>query len=71
MGGHRRDQSDSHVPLRPCSDFSVEGHELQVRKKLVYSLTQRFIALKKKISKEKYNFRSLKPAMRSCFDQKS
>uniref|UniRef100_A0A1I7XEW5 PAP2_C domain-containing protein n=1 Tax=Heterorhabditis bacteriophora TaxID=37862 RepID=A0A1I7XEW5_HETBA len=31
MGGHRRDQSDSHVPLRPSADFSMEGTELQVR----------------------------------------
>ncbi|RCN38674.1 hypothetical protein ANCCAN_15399 [Ancylostoma caninum] len=31
MGGHRRDQSDSHVPLRPSADFGIEGTELQVR----------------------------------------
>ncbi|GMT32212.1 hypothetical protein PFISCL1PPCAC_23509 [Pristionchus fissidentatus] len=34
MGGHRRDQSDSHVPLRPSGDFSCasnDGFELQVR----------------------------------------
>ncbi|GMR30630.1 hypothetical protein PMAYCL1PPCAC_33483 [Pristionchus mayeri] len=33
MGGHRRDQSDSHVPLRPSGDFSCasnDGFELQV-----------------------------------------
>ncbi|EYC45115.1 hypothetical protein Y032_0438g1475 [Ancylostoma ceylanicum] len=31
MGGHRRDQSDSHVPLRPSADFGIEGTELQVK----------------------------------------
>lgn len=35
MGGHRRDQSDSHVPLRPSADFGIEGTELQVKKELL------------------------------------
>uniref|UniRef100_A0A915BHB3 Sphingomyelin synthase-like domain-containing protein n=2 Tax=Parascaris TaxID=6254 RepID=A0A915BHB3_PARUN len=44
MGGHRRDQSDSHMPLKQCSDLhrcaSTDSHELRVRVDSTHSVLE-------------------------------